>query len=67
MRKNELSFLVLSVLDIDLHFVTDFEIGIVAELRSHDDTLALVADVDNNLPLSNRGHDAFYDLAFYDL
>ena len=67
MRKNELSFLVLSVLDINFNLVTHFEVRVVAELRSHNDTLALVADVDNDLPLSDRGHDAFYDLAFYDL
>lgn len=50
-RKLQLTVLVLLALDIDLYLIADLEIGVVAELRCGDDTIALVADVDNDFLL----------------
>ena len=62
MREDQLTLLVLSALYVNLYLVTDLQIRIVAELRSGDDTIALVADVDNNFLLVNRDHCTFYYL-----
>ena len=62
MRKNQLTLLVLSTLYVNLYLVTDLQIRIVAEFRSGDDTIALVADVDNNFLLVNRNHRTFNNL-----
>ena len=50
-RENELALLVLCIFYVDFHNVTHLQVGVVAELRSGDDTIALVADVDNNFLL----------------
>ena len=50
-RKLQLTVLVLLALDIDLYLIADLEIGVVAELRCGNDTIALVADVDNDFLL----------------
>ena len=65
--KDELAFAVLGGLDIDIHFVTDLEVRVVAELGSGDDAFALVADVDDDLTLTDGGHCAFDDLVLDDL
>ena len=67
MRKDELTLLVLSVLNEHLNLVTYCKVLVVTELRSHDDALALVTDVDDDLSLADRCNDALYDLALYDL
>ena len=59
MRKNQLTLLVLSTLYVNLYLVTDLQIRIVAEFRSGDDTIALVANVDNNFLLVNRDNRTF--------
>mgnify|MGYP007040841350 FL=1 len=53
MRKNELTALVLLVLNINLYLVTSLELWVVTEFRSRDDTIALVADVNNYFLLVN--------------
>ena len=55
-RKDELSLLVFRRLYVNLNFVTYFEVRIVTELWSSDDTVALVADVNDNLSLVDRGY-----------
>ena len=65
--KDELSLLVLCILYIDFHFVTDFEVGIVAELRSCDDALALAADGNDDFALADGGDFSFDYLALDDL
>ena len=52
-RKNELTALVLLVLNINLYLVTSLELWVVTEFRSRDDTIALVADVNNYFLLVN--------------
>ena len=49
MRQHELTLLVLSVLYIHLNGVACLQVGVVTELGSGDDTVALVADVYYNL------------------
>ena len=66
-RKNQLSALVLGRLDIDLDLVADLQVGVVAELGNGNDTLALVADVHENLALGNARNGAFHDLADIDV
>ena len=58
-RKNQLTLLVLSTFYVNLYLVTDLQIRIVAEFRSGDDTIALVANVDNNFLLVNRDNRTF--------
>ena len=58
-RKNELACLVLLRFDVNLHFVADFEIGIVAELRCGNHTLALVTNVNDHLTLVDAGNRTF--------
>ena len=53
-REDQLTLLVFSALYVNLYQVADLQVGIVAELRSGDNTVALVADVDNNFLLVNR-------------
>ena len=59
MAEDKLSFLVLLVFDEYLYHVADFEVGVVAELIHGDDTIALVADVDNGLTLVESDDGAF--------
>ena len=47
MRENELTTLVFLALYINLNLVTRLEIWVVTEFRSRDNTIALVADVNN--------------------
>ena len=54
MRKNELTALVLLVLNINLYLVTSLELWVVTEFRSRDDTIALVADVNNYFLLATE-------------
>ena len=67
MGKDELAFLVLCGLNVNLNLVTDLEVWIVTELRSLDDTLALVTYVDDNLSLGDGGNGSFNDLVLHDL
>ena len=67
MGKDELAFAVFGRLDEHFHLVTDFQVGIVAELRSHDDTFALGADVDDDFALGDGGDGTFNDLVLDDL
>ena len=66
-RESQLAALVLYRLDINLHLVADFQVGIVAELGSGDHTLALVADIDRDLALADLGNGTLYDLAHGDV
>ena len=56
-RENQLTLLVLLVLDVNLNCVTNLQVWIVAEFAGGNDTIALEADVDYNLALvhSNYG------------
>ncbi len=67
MGKDELAFLVLCGLNVNLNLVTNLEVWIVTELRSLDDTLALVTYVDDNLSLRDGGNGSFNDLVLHDL
>ena len=62
MREDQLTFLVLCALYVNLNLVADLKIWVVAEFRSGDDTVALVADVDNNFLLVNRDNRTFNNL-----
>ena len=66
-RENELTLLVLSVLNINLYGVTGLQLGVVAEFRSGDDTVALVADVDDYLFLVDADHLTVNNLMLADL
>ena len=66
-RENELTLLVLLVLNIDFHLVANLQVGIVAELRGGDDAIALVTDVDNNLFLVDRDNGTLYNLMLLNL
>ena len=50
-RKGQLAVLVLGRLHVDFDLVAYLQVGVVAELRYGDDTLALIADIDDNLAL----------------
>ena len=43
-----MALLVLLALDVDFYFVAYFELGVVTELSSRNDTVRLVTYVDNN-------------------
>ena len=65
MGEDKLALLVLLVLDEDLHFVADLDVGVVAELAEGDDAVALVTDVDHGLTLvegDDRAFDHFFVL-----
>ena len=51
MREHQLTLLVLGILYVNLYNVTCLQVGIVTELRSGDDTIALVAEVNNDFIL----------------
>ncbi len=61
-RKNELSLLVLLILYVDFNLVAYLQFGIVAELRCGDDTIALIADVDDYFLLVDGDNFSLYDL-----
>ena len=63
MRKYQLAFLVLLILDKDFYLVANLQVGIVTELRCGDDTVALVTDVYDNLLLVDGDNGAFCHLA----
>ena len=64
--ENELTLLVLLILDIHLYNVTDLQLGIVAELTDGDDAVALVADVHDYLTLVDANDRAIYDIVVID-
>ena len=66
-REYELTFLVLSVLYINLNNVSGFQVRIVTEFRSGDDTVALVADVNDYLFLVYADNLTVNDLMFANL
>jgi hypothetical protein len=66
-RDDELALAVLCGLDIDLDLVADLEVGIVTELGSGDDTLALAADGHDDLALVDSGDFTFDDFVLDDL
>ena len=66
-RKNELSFLVLRGLYVNLDLVTNLELRVVTEFRSGDDAFALVADVHEDFPLVDSCNCTFDNLARLDL
>ena len=61
-RQNQLALLVLLVLNVNFNLVTYLEVGVVAEFRSRNDTIALVTDVNDNLFLVSRDYGTFYYL-----
>ena len=63
--ENQLAFLVLGCLHIDLDLVTDLQVRVVTELGDVDNALALVADVHENLALADGHHGSFYDLILH--
>ena len=67
MGKDELAFLVLSGLNVNLNLVTNLEVRIVTELRSLDDTLALLTYVDDDLSLGDGCDGTLDDLVLNDL
>src|SRR5574344_149083 len=66
MRKSELASLILCGLYIHFNLVSDFEIWIVTELRSRDDTLALISDINQNFSLCDGGNCTFNDFVLND-
>ena len=46
--------LVFLVFNVNLNLVTNLQVGVVTELRSRNDTIALVADVNNHFLLVDR-------------
>ena len=54
--KDQLTLLVLLVLYVNLYLVTYLEVWVVAEFACRDDTIALIADVYDNLFLINRDY-----------
>ena len=66
-RKGQLSVLVLGRIDIDFDLVAYLQVGVVAELRNGDDTLALVADVYQNFTLGDGGYGTFDHFADVDV
>ena len=67
MRQNQLSLLILCVLNVNLYDVTGFQLGVVAEFRGGDDTIALVADVDDYFFLVDADDLTVNDLMLADL
>ncbi len=61
-REQQLAFLVLLVLHINLNNVAYLQVGIVTELRSGNNTVALVADVHDNLFLVEGDYLTLYHL-----
>ena len=62
MREYELTLLVLLVLNVNLYLVAYLELRVVTELRSGDDTVALVTDVNDYLLLVYRNYGTLYHL-----
>ena len=65
--KDQLTLPVLCGLYIDLNFVTNLEVWVITELRSRDDTLALVTYIDDNFSLVDAGDCSFHNLVLDDL
>ena len=66
-RKYQLTLLVLLVFHIDFHLVANLQVGVVTELGSGDDTIALVADVDDYFLLVDGDDGTFYYLVLLNL
>ena len=66
-RKNELSFLVLRGLNVNLNLVTCLELRVVTEFRSGNDAFALVTDVHEDFPLVDSCNCTFDNLTRLDL
>ena len=60
MAEHQLAVGVLLALDIDLNLVAGLQVGVVTHLGHGDDTVALGADVDDDLAVGN-GHDSTLD------
>ena len=58
-REHELTSAILGRINVNLYFITFFQVGIVAELRCWDYALALVANVYDNLTLVDSGYSTF--------
>ena len=58
--EKELTVGVFLALDIDLDLVASLELGVVAQLGSGDDTVALESDVDNSLAVADA-HDSTFN------
>ena len=67
MRKDQLTLLVLLVLYVNLYLVTYLEVWVVAEFACRDDTIALIADVYDNLFLVARDYGSLGHLMLADL
>ncbi len=65
--KDQLTLPVLCGLYIDLNFVANFEVRVVTELRSRDDTFALVTYIYDNLSFVDAGDGTLDDLVLDDL
>ena len=67
MRKSQLTVLILGRLDVNLDLVADLQIRVVTELRNGDDTLALVADIDDHFALVDTDDRTFGHLVCGDV
>ena len=66
-RKSQLTVLILGRLDVNLDLVADLQIRVVTELRNGDDTLALVADIDDHFALVDTDDRTFGHLVCGDV
>ena len=62
-RQDQLAFLVFLVFDEHFHLIAHFDFGVVAEFAHGNDTVALVADVNNHLTFVD-GDDCTFDYVF---
>ena len=65
--KDQLALAVFCGLHVNFYFITHLQFRIVTELRSCDDTLALVTDVYDYFAFVDAGHDTFHDLVLIHL
>ncbi len=65
-RQYELTLLVLLALDVDFYLVAYLQVRIVTELGGRNDTVRLVADINNYLALVDGDNRTFYDFIVLD-
>ena len=66
MRKDQLAFLVLCILYVNLNLVAYCELGVVTEFVDADDAFALVTDVDDYFAFVDGGNDTLDNFIFAD-
>ena len=65
-RQNQLSFFIFLILDINLYFISYFQIGIVAEFAHRNDTVRFVTDVYDHFTFVQCDYRTFdYFFVFY--